>query len=49
MNEHIKDIKIQSPVSIAWVVLLNLKQAIRSFDGYQGKHISYYTQLQIIH
>lgn len=48
MNEHIKDIKIQSPDSIAWVALLNVKQAIKSFDGYQGKYISYYTHIHII-
>ena len=49
MNEHIKDIKIQSPVSIAWVALLKVKQAIKSFEGYQAKYISYYTHLHIIH
>ena len=45
MNEHIKDIKIQSPVSIAWVALLKVKQAIKSFDGYQAKYLT----IHIIH
>ena len=49
MNEHIKDIKIQSLVSIAWVALLKVKQAIKSFDGYQAKYISYYSHLHTGH